>query len=403
MKLFYNFGLIDVIKKEYIDNSYMIVEGENIVEIGSGDKLTEEQKHKGINLQGKTVMPGMFNIHAHALSTPIANPASLNWEEPAKFAIRGLIHLQQHLKSGVTFVRDMNGRKQVETGLRDAIREKIALGPDYYVAGQCLTMTGGHGSNTGRECDGPIDCKKAAREQLKRGADFIKIMATGGVMSPGMNEDETQLDEDEMAAAIAEAHKVGKKTAVHAHGASGIKNAVRAGIDSVEHGSYLDDECIELMLERNTALVPTLSVDYYLFKYGSERGVPSYAMEKAKRAHEAQIEGFLKAWDAGILIGVGTDAGTPFNPHYGTYMEFVSMVELGIRPIDALVAGTINSAKIVGVDEWCGSLTVGKKANFIVLEENPMDNIWALKNVDQVYKDGQLVLIPDIEYLPHLE
>lgn len=381
----------------------MIVEGENIVEIGSGDKLTEEQKHKGINLQGKTVMPGMFNIHAHALSTPIANPASLNWEEPAKFAIRGLIHLQQHLKSGVTFVRDMNGRKQVETGLRDAIREKIALGPDYYVAGQCLTMTGGHGSNTGRECDGPIDCKKAAREQLKRGVDFIKIMATGGVMSPGMNEDETQLDEDEMAAAIAEAHKVGKKTAVHAHGASGIKNAVRAGIDSVEHGSYLDDECIELMLERNTALVPTLSVDYYLFKYGSERGVPSYAMEKAKRAHEAQIEGFLKAWDAGILIGVGTDAGTPFNPHYGTYMEFVSMVELGIRPIDALVAGTINSAKIVGVDEWCGSLTVGKKANFIVLEENPMDNIWALKNVDQVYKDGQLVLIPDIEYLPHLE
>lgn len=403
MKLFYNFGLIDVIKKEYIDNSYMIVEGENIVEIGSGDKLTEEQKHKGINLQSKTVMPGMFNIHAHALSTPIANPASLNWEEPAKFAIRGLIHLQQHLKSGVTFVRDMNGRKQVETGLRDAIREKIALGPDYYVAGQCLTMTGGHGSNTGRECDGPIDCKKAAREQLKRGVDFIKIMATGGVMSPGMNEDETQLDEDEMAAAIAEAHKVGKKTAVHAHGASGIKNAVRAGIDSVEHGSYLDDECIELMLERNTALVPTLSVDYYLFKYGSERGVPSYAMEKAKRAHEAQIEGFLKAWDAGILIGVGTDAGTPFNPHYGTYMEFVSMVELGIRPIDALVAGTINSAKIVGVDEWCGSLTVGKKANFIVLEENPMDNIWALKNVDQVYKDGQLVLIPDIEYLPHLE
>lgn len=403
MKIFYNFGLVDVLKKEYINNSYMIVEGENIIEIGTMNQLAEEQKQKCIDLQGKTVMPGMFNIHAHALSTPIANPASLNWEESAKFAIRGLIHLQQHLKSGVTFVRDMNGRKKAEIGLRDAIREKIALGPDYYVAGQCLTMTGGHGSNTGRECDGTIECKKAAREQLKRGVDFIKIMATGGVMSPGMNEDETQLDEEEMAAAIEEAHKVGKKTAVHAHGASGIKNAVRAGIDSVEHGSYLDDECIELMLERNTALVPTLSVDYYLFKYGPERGVPSYAMEKAKRAHEAQIKGFLKAWDAGILIGVGTDAGTPFNPHYGTYMEFVSMVELGISPIEALAAGTINSAKIAGVDEWCGSLTVGKKANFIVLKENPIDDIWALKNVEQVYKDGNLVLIPDNEYLPHTE
>lgn len=403
MRLYYNFGLIDVIKKEYVPNSYMLINGEEIIEVGDAKVLTVEQKQEGIDLQGKTVMPGMFNLHIHALSTPIANPASINWEDPAKFAIRGLVHLQQHLKSGVTFVRDMNGRKQAEVGLRDAIREKIIIAPDYYVSGQCLTMTGGHGSNTGRECDGPIDCKKAAREQLKRGVDFIKVMATGGVMSPGMNEDETQLDEDEMAAAIAEAHKVGKKTAVHAHGASGIKNAIRAGIDSVEHGSYLDDEGIELMLERGTALVPTLAVDYYLFKYGVSRGVPAYAIEKAKRAQESQIKGFLKAWNAGVLIGVGTDAGTPFNPHYGTYMEFVSMVNLGISTMDALVAGTINSAKIAGVDSWCGSITIGKKANFIVLDENPINDILALKNVAQVYKDGRLVVLPEVEYLPHLD
>ncbi|MCQ4925428.1 amidohydrolase family protein [Tissierella carlieri] len=403
MQILYNFGLIDVIKKEYVDNSYMIVDGENIIEIGNQEVLSEEQKRKGIDFQGKTVMPGMFNLHIHALSTPIANPASLNWEDPSKIGIRGLVHLQQHLKSGVTFVRDMNGRKQAEIGLRDAIREKIVVGPDYYVAGQCLTMTGGHGSNTGRECDGPIECKKAAREQLKRGVDFIKLMATGGVMSPGMNEDETQLDEEEMAAAIREAHKVGKKTAVHAHGASGIKNAVKAGIDSVEHGSYLDDECIELMLERNTAFVPTLAVDYYLFKYGIKRGVASYAIEKAKRAHEAQVKGFLKAWNAGVLIGVGTDAGTPFNPHYGTYMELVSMVELGINTMDALVAATINSAKIAGVDSWCGSLNVKKRANFLVLDNNPIDDIWALKNIDQVYKDGKLISLPEVEYLPHLD
>lgn len=403
MQVIYNFGLIDVINKKYIDNSYMVIEGEKIVEIGNQSTLTDYQRNSGIDLKGKTVMPGMFNLHIHALSTPIANPASLNWEDPAKFAIRGLVHLQQHLKSGVTFVRDMNGRKMAEVGLRDAIREKIVVGPDYFVAGQCLTMTGGHGSNTGRECDGPIDCKRAAREQLKRGVDFIKVMATGGVMSPGMNEDETQLDEEEMAAAIAEAHKVGKKTAVHAHGASGIKNAIRAGIDSVEHGSYLDDECIELMLERNTAYVPTLAVDYYLFKYGAERGVQKYAMDKAKRAHESHIKGFLKAWEAGVLIGVGTDAGTPFNPHYGTYMEFVSMVNLGLDPFDVLAAGTINSAKIAGVDRWCGSLTVGKKANFIVLDENPIDNIYVLKNVGQVYMNGKIVTIQNVEYLPHLD
>jgi len=367
----------------------MTVENGLIKEIGS--MTAESVMQSGIDLKGSVVMPGMFNLHIHALSTPIANPASLNSEDPSKIAMRGFRHLQQHLKSGVTFVRDMNGRRQVEVGLRDAIRDGIVIGPEYYVAGQCLTMTGGHGSNTGRECDGSVDCMKAAREQLKRGVDFVKLMATGGVMSPGMNEDESQLEEDEMAAAIREAHKAGKKTAVHAHGATGIKNAVRAGIDSVEHGSYIDDECIEMMLRRNTAYVPTLAVDYFLFKDGNERNVAKYAVEKAKRAHEHHVKGFLKAWNAGVLIGTGTDAGTPYNPHYGTYMELVLMAELGLDPMDVIAAGTINSAKIAGVDEWCGSLSIGKKANFIVLENNPLKNIHFLKDVKEVYLNGRLV------------
>ena len=402
-KLFYHFDLIDVIGRQVISDSFLETEDGRFTRIGLTSELTEEEKRSGTDLGGKTVMPGMFNIHAHALSTPIHAPASLNYEDQSKFALRGLTHLQQHLKSGVTFVRDMNGRKQAEMGLRDAIREGIVLGPHYQVCRQCLCMTGGHGSNTGRECDGPVECKKAAREQLKYGADFIKIMATGGVMSPGMSEDDTQLDEEEMAAAIYEAHKAGKKTATHAHGATGIKNAVRAGIDSVEHGSYLDDEGIDLMLERGTALVPTLSVDYFVFKYGEERGVAKYAMEKAKRAHEASVKSFLKAWKAGILIGVGTDAGTPFNPHFATYMEFVSMAELGLPTMDVLAAGTINSAKIAGVDDWTGSITVGKAADFIVLERSPVEDIWALKNVEQVYLGGSLVVLPNVEYLPHLD
>lgn len=403
MQLYYNFNLIDVVEKQYKRDCFLTVEDGKFAAVGSAAALTPEQKHQGIDLGGRTIMPGMFNIHAHALSTPINAPASLNWEDPAKFSIRGLVHLWQHLKSGVTFVRDMNGRKQAEMGLRDAIREGIVLGPDYIVCRQCLCMTGGHGSNTGRECDGPVDCKKAAREQIKHGADFVKIMATGGVMSPGMDEDATQLDQDEMAAAICEAHKAGKKTATHAHGATGIKNAVRAGIDSVEHGSYLDDEGIDLMLERGTALVPTLAVDYFVFKYGAQRGVAQYALDKAHRAHDAQIQGFLKAWKAGVLVGVGTDAGTPFNPHYATYMELVCMVELGLDPMDVIAAGTINSAKIVGVEQTSGSITPGKKADFIVLSRNPLEDIWALKQVDEVYKDGRLVVLPDVEYLPHLD
>lgn len=402
MNLFYNFGLVDVINKQYINDCYMIVEDGYIKEIGNKNDLLKDDLKNGIDLEGKTVMPGLFNLHIHALSTPIARPPTLNIEDQSKFAIRGSVHLQQYLKSGVTFVRDMNGRKLAETGLREAIKENIIPGPEYFICGQALTMTGGHGSNTGRECDGPDECRKAAREQLKRGADFVKLIATGGVMSPGDNEHETQLNEDEMAAAIEEAHKAGKKTAAHAHGAEGIKNAIRAGIDSIEHGSYLDDEGIELMLKNNTALVPTLSVDYFLFKYGKE-DVPKFAMEKAKRAKESQVKSFLKAWDAGVMIGIGTDAGTPHNPHYGTYREFVSMVELGLKEIDVLAAGTINSAKIAGVDDEQGSLEKGKLANFIVLESNPIENIHTLKDVQKVYLKGNLVEIGNVEYLPHLD
>lgn len=397
MIIYKNFKLIDVIDKDIKENLSLSVENGYIQKIAKASEIPVGTGDVLVDLEGNFIMPGMFNVHIHALSTPIANPASLNYEDPSKIALRGLNHLQQHLKSGVTFVRDMNGRKQVEVGLRDAIREKIALGPEYYVSGQCLTMTGGHGSNTGRECDGPMDCMKAAREQLKRGVDFIKVMATGGVMSPGMNEDETQLEEAEMAAAIREAHKVGKKTAVHAHGASGILNAVKAGIDSIEHGSYIDDECIELMLRKNTALVPTLAVDYFMFKMGKDKGIAKYALEKGKRAHEHHIKGFLKAWKAGVLIGVGTDAGTPFNPHDGTYMELVLMNELGVSPMDTIVAATINSAKIAGVDSWNGSISEGKVANFIVLEDNPLIDLKKLRNVKEVYLEGELVSLPHIK------
>lgn len=394
MDYFVNFTLIDVEQKEVRENQYLAVEGGKFAKIGPEAELSPAEKAGATDLGGKYVMPGMFNIHAHALSTPIANPASLNYENQGKFALRGLAHLQQHLKSGVTFVRDMNGRKQAEVELRDAIKEGIVVGPHYQICRQCLCMTGGHGGNTGRECDGVDDCRRAAREQIKHGAEFIKIMATGGVMSQGMNEDATQLHEDEMRAAIVEAHNAGLKTATHAHGASGIKNAVRAGIDSVEHGSYLDDEGIELMLERGTALVPTLTVDYFLMQHGKERGVSPFSLMKAERAHEAQVKGFLKAWKAGVLVGTGTDAGTPFNPHYATYMELVLMVGLGLDPMDVIVAGTLNSAKIADVDSWTGSIAVGKAADFIALRENPVENIRTLGEVEGVYLGGRLVQLP---------
>ena len=398
MQTFIHFGLVDVIGKRYVEDCYMTVDGGLIQKVGPAAELSEEQRRDAVNLTGKTVMPGMFNCHIHALSTPIAAPESLNWETSGMFALRGLRHLQQHLQSGVTFVRDMNGRKLAEVDLKNALQQGLFAGPNYYIARQCLCMTGGHGSNTGRECDGPVDCMKAAREQIKGGADFVKIMATGGVNSDTRPEF-SQLNLEEMTAAITEAHRAGKKTATHAHGKAGIKTAVLAGIDSVEHGSYIDDECIDLMLQRGTALCPTLSTHYFTMKFGTEAGIAPWKVEKGMRAAEAQHIGLEKAWKAGVPVTIGTDAGTPYNPHWGTYMEFVLFVEdMGFDPMDTLAAGTIRSAQVCGVNDWTGSITPGKHADFIVLKENPVQNIRTLGEVEQVYKDGVLVSLPKIDH-----
>lgn len=393
---YFGFDLIDVIAGRLVPNSAMTVENGTITWVGPADSLTGEQRLTGVDLTGKTVMPGMFNCHVHALATPIANPVSLNWEEPAKFALRGLNHLQQHLRSGVTFVRDMNGRKQAEVGLRDAINEGIVLGPHYYISRQCLCMTGGHGSNTGMECDGPDACRRAAREQIKYGADLIKIMASGGMMSPGMEAASAQLTEDEMRAAIEEAHKAGKKTATHAHGAPAVKSAIRAGIDSVEHGSFLDEECIELMLRHNVWLVPTISVDHWLFCHEDDGNIPAYAMEKCRRAHEAHVRSYQMALKAGVRIAAGTDAGTPYNPHWGSYMELVKMVEYGCSPMDAILSATINAARMMGVDDWVGSISPGKAADFLVLDEDPLLRIESLSHVGQVYLAGRSIKLDEL-------
>ena len=262
-KNWYGFQLLDVVHEKILPDYAMTAREGRIIWMGPSAALSPEQREQAEDLTGKTVMPGMFNCHVHALATPTANPVSFNTEDPAKFALRGLNHLQQHLRSGVTFVRDMNGRKQAEVGLRDAIDQGIVIGPHYIISRQCLCMTGGHGSNTGMECDGPDACRRAAREQIKYGADLIKIMASGGMMSPGMEASSPQLTEEEMRAAIEEAHKAGKKTATHAHSAAAIKCAIRAGIDSVEHGTYLDDECVQMMLDRGVWLVPTLSAIHF--------------------------------------------------------------------------------------------------------------------------------------------
>ncbi len=386
------FTLIDGTGADALDNAYLVVEDKRILQVGSLSEYIQGEDDEVVDLTGKTVMPGLINSHVHIVMEPVGDPNSiLINESPYKTVLRGANNLKKHLYSGTTFFRDLGGYDYIDLVLRDAVNEGLIEGAEFLASGKVVTMTGGHGWIMGREADGVEETRKAAREQLKAGADVIKIMATGGVMTKGVEPGSPQLSMEEMKAAVDEAHKAGKLTATHAQGTTGIKNAVLAGIDSVEHGIFLDDEVIQMMLDKGTYLVPTLVAPYFIVKYGVENGVPQYAVDKSKYVMDYHNESFRKAYKAGVKIAMGTDSGTPFNQHGGAPWELKLMVENGMTPMEAITASTKNSADCLGILNSYGTLEAGKFADFIVLNDNPLVNLDTLFDVENVYKLGKKV------------
>ena len=265
------------------------------------------------------------------------------------------------------------------------------LAPEMQTACRCICMTGGHGHSEGREADGPDDCRRAAREQLKAGANWIKVMATGGVMTKGVEPGSPQLTEDELRAAIEEAHKAGAKTFTHAQGMEGIKNALRAGVDSIEHGFFMDDWCFDFMKAHDVFYVPTLAAPYWIKKYGTGAGIPDYMVRKVENTIEAHMDTFRRAHKAGVKIALGTDAGTPFNKYDKTAFEAVLMVRNGMTPMEAIKCGTLNAAELLRVKDSHGSVTPGKKASFAVFENNPLEDIQALMDCSMTVLAGEVV------------
>lgn len=394
-RLYKNFTLIDGKGGQPIKDSWFLVEDEKIVKIGQGGGYGQEgdENLELVDLQGKTVMPGLINCHVHITMDPVADPSVLlmGQETDASLTIKGVRNLKKHLRAGTTYFRDLGAPNFIDLDLKKAVDEGLIEGPEFLTAGKCITMTGGHGWFMGREADGVDEVMKATREQLKAGVDVIKVMATGGVMTPGVEPGSPQLSQEEMTAAVIEARKVGKKVATHAQGTEGIKNAVLAGVDSVEHGIFLDDKVIELMVERGVYLVPTLSAPYFIVENGIEAGIPEYAVKKAKYVAESHKKSFQNAYKAGVKIAMGTDAGTPFNGHDKAPFELKLMVEAGMTPMDALVASTKTAAELLGIEKEYGSLEEGKFADFLVLDENPLENLDTLFRINQIYKKGRLV------------
>jgi imidazolonepropionase-like amidohydrolase len=390
-----NARLIDGTGTAPKDGATLAIQDGRISGVHDNPEAAQDSEGEVIDLQGRTLLPGLINAHIHIMMDAGPDPLTkFKTEDLPAYVLGAVKRGEQILRAGITTARDLGGYEYAELALRQAFASGQFPGPRLLCAGKVVTMTGGHGWPIGLEADGPDEVRKATRENLKRGADCIKLIATGGVLTPGVEPGATQLAEEELRAGIEEAHKVGKKTASHAQGTEGIKNAIRAGIDSIEHGIFLDDEAIEMMAQRGVVFVPTLAAPYQIVQAGEEKGIPAYALEKSRRVMDAHNRSFEQAARAGVTIGAGNDGGTPFNPAHDLITELRLMVEYGMNPMGALRAATYGSAMACGLTEETGTLQAGKWADCLVLDKgaDPLRDINDLARVWMVIKQGKIVV-----------
>jgi imidazolonepropionase-like amidohydrolase len=347
----------------------------------------------GVDLAGHTLLPGLINCHVHLCLGAEADPVRPLREEPLGLtAIKALLRARETARAGVTTVRDLGGREYVEIAVRRAIQEGLIDGPRIVAAGRPVCMTGGHGHWLAREADGPDDARKAVREQLKAGADVIKIIATGGVMTPGVEPGSPQLTLDEMRAAIEEASRAGRRTAAHAMASSGISDAIAAGITSIEHGIYLTEEIVAHMRRDGTFLVPTLNAPAAIAAGGLAAGIPQFMVRKSEQVVPAHVASFQLAHRAGVRIAAGADSGTPLNFHGSLLPELTLMVKYGMTPLEAIRAATVTAADCLGLGEVTGRVAPGYAADLIAVAGDPAERIEALADLKLVLVSGRVLI-----------
>jgi len=356
-----------------------------------GDSESEIPSNARV-IEATCVIPGLINAHVHLEISGEAQTTSVFvLTTPAQRTLVAAENARKSLAAGVTSVRDLGSTPSVSIDVRDAIAAGRIPGPSVVAAGQAICTTGGHGWFMGREADGDADVRKAVREQRRGGADCIKFIATGGVLTKGAVPGIAQLSEAELRAGIEEAHAHGMTCAAHAIGANGIANALRAGIDSIEHGHLIDATGVALLIERDAYLVPTLAALRCIVDAGDAAGMPDFVVRKGREIAVHAEENLRRARAAGVRFAGGSDAGTPFNGHDGYAYELELMQSmLGMSAAETLRAATLAGAALLGLER--GTLAVGAAADIVVLEHEIESDARPFRNPPVVIKDGTIVV-----------
>jgi imidazolonepropionase-like amidohydrolase len=392
--------LIDVRGGRVLTDQAILIEGDRIKEVGPSASVgARAPGARVIDLSNATVLPGLIDCHTHLTSDPgHTGYAGLGLSVPRQ-ALIGAKNAKVTLEAGFTTVRNVGAAGYSDVALRDAIDAGDVPGPRIDAAGPAVGVTGGHADNSllapefHSSADGIADGVPAllnkVREEVKYGASVIKIVATGGVLSKGDSPEATQFSDEEIRAVVTEAHRLGRKVAAHAHGAAGIKQAVLAGVDSIEHGSFIDDEAIRLMKEKGTYLVPTLYLADWFMENAQRVGVPDFMIAKAKLVMPAARRNVAHAFKEGVKIAFGTDAAV--YPHGLNAREFAVMVKLGLTPMQAIQSATVNAADLLGWSDRVGSIEPSLYADIIAVSGDPTADVTTLERVLFVMKGGRVV------------
>ena len=381
-----------------IERATVIVREGKIHAAGPSRAVSIPRGATRIDGHGLTLLPGLIDCHVHlCLGAEPDVVQAIEQETPTETLLKSSQMARQTLEAGVTTVRDVGSRDHSIFALKRSIDKGLTAGPRIVGAGLAICMVGGHARFIGQEAEGVEEVRKVVQAQIAAGAQVIKVIASGGVLTPGTSPDQAQMTVEELRAAVDEAKRAGLKVAAHAHGASGMKNAVRAGVHSIEHATLMDEDSATLMNEQAVYMVPTLSALATTAACRRGCGIPDSALDKAKAMTKRHQASFKQAHRRGLLIAMGTDAGTPFNYHGDNAQELERMVAFGMSPMEAILASTSSAARLIGVQDVVGTIERGKEADLILFDGNPLRKIELLRDRNRivgVMKSGKLVAGP---------